>query len=291
MTLNLKDNGVHPDVRTMIQTHLLVQESIAGNAKSPGGPDWSQALNNPVADKRLDVLRRVALGDSISQAAREVGISYKAAWQAIDTLTNLCGVALVERTVGGAGGGGARITHQGLQLLGLADALAQARQQVLASFGAAAVRIGGLGLRTSMRNQLPCRVLRCSTAAPDDPTVQVSLQTQGGAHLGSSLTRESADLLGLAPGLAVLVMCKATAVAVVPVPEAGDALPADAAATCFLTGSVQRLSAGVGRDEVVLALPGGGSWVGFAQHPFTPGVGSDVRAQMASSALVIGLTG
>ena len=29
-----------------------------------------------------------------------MGVSYKAAWQAVDTLTNLAGVALVERVVG-----------------------------------------------------------------------------------------------------------------------------------------------------------------------------------------------
>ena len=278
----LVDNCGLPRLPNMTPSNPLQQDTHA--------PDWSQALDNPAADKRLDVLRRVALGGSISQAAREVGISYKAAWQAIDTLTNLSGVALVERTVGGAGGGGARITAQGLQLLRLADALALARQQVLGAFGSDAVRLGGLGLRTSMRNQLPCRVLRCATANPGDPMAQVTLQTQGGAELTSSVTRESADLLGLAPGLAVLVMCKATAVHVVSGVPQGRVSPDAAGLTCGLTGTVQRLAAGTDRDEVVLALPGGGSWVGFAAHPFAGQIGSTVSAQMAASALVIGLT-
>ncbi len=253
--------------------------------------NWSQALDNPAADKRLDVLRRVALGDSISQAAREVGISYKAAWQAIDTLTNLSGVALVERTVGGSGGGGARITPQGVQLLSLADALALARAQVMTAFGAGAVRLGGLGMRTSMRNQLPCRVLRCDLATPADPMVQVLLQTPGGAQLVSSVTAESADLLALVPGLAVLVMCKATAVSVVfGSPEEWEPAPSGEA-NCVLTGVVQRLASGIARDEVVLALAGGGSWVGFAAHPFAGQIGSTACARMAASALVIGLAG
>ena len=83
----------------------------------------SEALGHAPSDKRLEVLRRVAETGSISQAARDAGISYKAAWQAIDTLGNLSGQTLVERTVGGSGGGGARITVQGLQLLALADEL------------------------------------------------------------------------------------------------------------------------------------------------------------------------
>ncbi|WP_343593612.1 LysR family transcriptional regulator, partial [Paracidovorax wautersii] len=67
---------------------------------------YSEALGHGLADRRIAILRHIGEGGSISQAARAVGVSYKAAWQALDTLTNLAGVPLVERLVGGAGGGG-----------------------------------------------------------------------------------------------------------------------------------------------------------------------------------------
>lgn len=70
----------------------------------------ANAFAHGIADKRIEVLRKIAETGSISQAAREAGISYKAAWQAIDTLTNLTGVSLVEKSVGGIGGGGAKLT-------------------------------------------------------------------------------------------------------------------------------------------------------------------------------------
>ncbi|MBS0316882.1 MAG: LysR family transcriptional regulator, partial [Proteobacteria bacterium] len=54
------------------------------------------ALRPGVADRRIDILRLIARTGSISQAARDAGVSYKAAWQALDTLTNLAGVPLVE---------------------------------------------------------------------------------------------------------------------------------------------------------------------------------------------------
>ena len=73
----------------------------------PQPPRLSDALSHGVADKRIDILRAIARTGSISQAARDVAVSYKAAWQAVDTLTNLAGVPLVERAVGGVGGGGA----------------------------------------------------------------------------------------------------------------------------------------------------------------------------------------
>jgi molybdate transport system regulatory protein len=250
--------------------------------------DLPQALVDSSADKRLDVLRQVAGGCSISQAAREVGVSYKAAWQAIDTLSNLSGQPLVERTVGGVGGGGAQITPQGLQLLSLADELAQARQQVLARFTGGEALAAGLGLRTSMRNQLPCTVQRCEAVADKDPTVWVHAETVGGMALSASVTRESADLLALAPGRSVLLLCKATAVAIAAggVPRG----PADPA-TCRLSGHVERVTEGGVRDEVVLALKGGGHWVGFAPHPFTVKAGSVATATMGAASLVVALPG
>lgn len=249
-----------------------------------------QALNNTLgnasSDKRLEVLRWVAQSGSISQAAREVGISYKAAWQAIDTLTSLSGAPLVERTVGGAGGGGAQITPQGMQLLALAGELASARAGVLARFAGGAALAGGLGLRTSMRNQLPCVVARFVLTAPDDPVLGVVLRTPGGSELAASLTRESADLLGLAEGAAVLAMCKATAVSV-STPQANQAPVASG--MCALAGQVERSSGGGTRDEVTLALPGGGHWVGFAEPGWAAGEGAAAVAVMSSSALVIGV--
>ena len=246
-----------------------------------GLPD---ALSDASADKRLEVLRRIAGGASISQAARECGISYKAAWQAVETLSALSGQVLVERSVGGAGGGGARITPAGEQLLQLADALAQARAAVLARFAGQA----GLGLRTSMRNQLACRVEALHAETEQDPTVWVRARTAGGVPLCASVTRESADLLGLAPGLGVLLLCKATAVSVGQ-PHEATALADEALAWCRFNGVVERVTPGLERDEVVLALPGGGHWVGFAPHPVGLAAGQLAGASVAASALVVAL--
>ncbi len=243
----------------------------------------TEALGHAVSDKRLEVLRRVSETGSISQAARDAGISYKAAWQAIDTLTSLSGATLVERTVGGSGGGGALVTAQGLQLLALADALAQARAAVLARFAGGPALAGGLGLRTSMRNQLPCEVLGCEPVSPDDPMVLIRLRTVGGALLASSVTRESADLLALQPGAGVLVLCKATAVRI----TAGQSVAHKL--TQRLRGRIDRIARGQERDEVVIALEGGGQWVGFAERPFTARRGQWACATMPAEALVVGL--
>ena len=251
----------------------------------------NEALGHTASDKRLEVLRRVGQTGSISQAARDAGISYKAAWQAIETLTHLSGLPLVDRSVGGSGGGGARITPQGLQLLALADELAQARAQVLARHAQGGA--GGalpplhLGLRTSMRNQVPC-VVTAVTAVAHGPMVAVDLRTPCGQALASLVTRESADLLGLAPGLGVLALCKATAVAVGPAVE-GTTAQAQPGTGCTLQGVVADVSPGLGAQEVALTLPSGHLWVGFA--PQTEGlvVGRAASGRFAPSAVVMGL--
>src|ERR1035437_2957947 len=114
---------------------------------------YAGALGHAITDKRIEILRLVGQSGSISQAARDAGVSYKAAWQALDTLSNMGGAPLVARSVGGVGGGGARLTPAGEQLLDAARQMDGARRDVLARFsGGAAQALSGVGLRTSMRN-------------------------------------------------------------------------------------------------------------------------------------------
>lgn len=243
----------------------------------------NSALSHATADKRVDILRLVAKTGSISQAARDAGVSYKAAWQAIDTLTNLAGVPLVESAVGGAGGGGARITEAGLQLLAAADELAQARGQVLARLqaGGATDAVAPLSIRTSMRNQLPCRV-----AALEDKgqIVRVRLALSDGSPLASRITRESAELLGLQEGLPVYALCKATAVTV---RRAGER----SASGNLLPGRAARVSRGESGDEVAATLEAGLQLVGFAPASSGLRAGSRVVMAMDESAVVIALAG
>ncbi|MBC7202769.1 MAG: LysR family transcriptional regulator, partial [Pusillimonas sp.] len=168
------------------------------------------ALGHEVTDKRIDVLRRIDTVGSISEAARDAGISYKAAWQAIETLGNLAGTPLVEKAVGGAGGGGARLTAAGRQVLEAFGYFAKVRQAVMQQ-ALATGPMAILGLRTSMRNQWVCTIQKLDS---DEHGQRVTLALSDGTLIRSVLTLESAQLLGLKPGLEVLALCKATAVSI-----------------------------------------------------------------------------
>ena len=156
--------------------------------RDASSPDLAEVLSHPSTDKRIDILRRIGSSGSISEAARRSGVSYKAAWQALETLSNLAGTPLVEKAVGGSGGGGAVLTAAGQHVLDAAALLDRARADVLAVLDpgtGTGVGRAAMALRTSMRNQFPCTVKSLRVAGG---LVRVGMQLPGGALLHARIT-------------------------------------------------------------------------------------------------------
>lgn len=249
---------------------------------------FDEVLASASTDRRLEVLRAIHHAGSISEAARANGVSYKAAWQALETLSNLAGVPLVAKAVGGSGGGGARLTPEGVRVLQAADLLHSARQQALAQIQQSAGESGmnwqglaGVGLRTSMRNQLPCTVKAIARAAG---VARISLALADGQALVSRITLESLELLGLQPRQSVLAMFKATAVTIAPtIVAAGD--------VNLLHGQVARRGASATGLEVSLQLASGLALVGFADAHSPLKLRQRAMAAVEPNAVVIAVTG
>jgi len=68
---------------------------------------------------KADLLDGIDRRGSIAAAGREMGMSYKRAWELIGTLNAMFRAPLVTRTRGGAGGGGAALTETGREVLAL----------------------------------------------------------------------------------------------------------------------------------------------------------------------------
>jgi len=66
----------------------------------------------------FEMLGNIRQHGSISQAASALGFSYRYAWGLIKEAENALGLKLVEKQAGGASGGGASLTSEGLNLLG-----------------------------------------------------------------------------------------------------------------------------------------------------------------------------
>lgn len=73
--------------------------------------------------RRVDLLAEIDRTQSISAAARNLGISYRHAWLMVQDANTTAGKTLVESAVGGKSGGGARLTEYGRRALGLFNEL------------------------------------------------------------------------------------------------------------------------------------------------------------------------
>ena len=72
---------------------------------------------------KAHLLELIAEKQSISEAARQMKMSYKRAWQLIEALNACFREPLVESSTGGRQGGGSRLTKTGQQVLALYGAI------------------------------------------------------------------------------------------------------------------------------------------------------------------------
>lgn len=82
---------------------------------------------------KAELLERIDRCGSIAAAGREMGMSYKRAWELVGTLNAMFRAPLVESTRGGPGGGGAVLTQAGREVLELYRAFEQEAAEAGAS--------------------------------------------------------------------------------------------------------------------------------------------------------------
>jgi molybdate transport system regulatory protein len=214
------------------------------------------------SERWLELLAQLEQKRSIVRAAKAVGLSYKAAWDAIDTMNNLAEQALVERSAGGRGGGGTRLTASGEQLVRTYQLVRQENslflQRLNQQLGATAGELrllGRIGMRSSARNQFSGTVARVRAGAVND---EIEVELKGGQRLTALITCESTQQLALARGVAVVAWVKASSVMIACEDEDVSARSSmRLSARNRLRGQIARLVNGAVSTEVVVALPGG----------------------------------
>ena len=65
---------------------------------------------------KVDLLEEIERSGSISQAARELGLSYRRAWTLVDTMNKSFKSYLVQGSAGGGKGGGSHLTPLGKKI-------------------------------------------------------------------------------------------------------------------------------------------------------------------------------
>jgi molybdate transport system regulatory protein len=146
---------------------------------------------------RIDLLESVDRLGSITRAAQDVGLSYKAAWDAVDAMSNLADRPLMIRATGGQHGGGSQLTER---------LLAQMQAQVH-DFDKLNELIKAITMKTSARNQLRGTVKAVHKGAVN---ADVILDIGDGLEIFANITNEAVEDLGLKPGRAAVALIKAS---------------------------------------------------------------------------------
>ncbi len=95
---------------------------------------WINKENKAFIGKgRVELLKNIQIHGSISKAAKQMKMSYKAAWDSVDIMNNLAKEPLVTKVTGGKGGGGTVITTYAKEIIKAYDELTQLHKNYLSN--------------------------------------------------------------------------------------------------------------------------------------------------------------
>ena len=235
-----------------------------------------------LGDTRIRLLEAIATHGSISQAAKAVPLSYKAAWDAIDAMNNLAEQPLVVRSTGGKNGGGTLLTEHGRKTVALYRAL-EAEYQAALDRLAASMQDGSAGdfaqfsrllkrlsMKTSARNQFAGHIVGLREGHVD---YEVRLKLDEDNEVVAVITRESAETLGLSIGMEVSALVKSSSVLLLTDPNVRTT------ARNHLWGEITRLHDGPVNAEITLAMKSGKTVCAVVTHDSVEKLGLAVGGQ------------
>ncbi|GGA86469.1 transcriptional regulator [Brucella endophytica] len=210
-----------------------------------------------IGRERIRLLEAVARSGSITAGAKAAGLSYKAAWDALDAMANLFGQPLLETRAGGRAGGGARLTPTGLRVVEAFHRLEAELSQLLArlepELAGTGIRplhlVSGFLMKTSARNALRGTI---TGIVSDTLMAEIAVAINEDTTIHALVTNESVRELGLVPGREAIVLIKAPFVIIAP----GGDRPAISVRNC-VPGTVLRCETSPVNAEIVLDIGGG----------------------------------
>jgi molybdate transport system regulatory protein len=151
------------------------------------------------------LLRSIAETNSLTDAARQVGVSYRNAWDRIDRMESRSGRKVLTSKSGGAAGGSSRLTPEGLALLnefkGIREYLFDALDDRISA--------ENVGYKLSARNRIHARITAIETGGI---TSSIKMVAARPVALTSIISKEAVEDLGLKVGDDVEAVIKSTEV-------------------------------------------------------------------------------
>lgn len=222
-----------------------------------------------LGDTRIRLLEAIDQHGSISQAAKAVPLSYKAAWDAIDAMNNLADQPLVLRSTGGKNGGGTQLTEYGRKVVALYRALEAEYQAALdrltesmndgqaSDFKQFRQLLKRMSMKTSARNVFAGHVVGLREGHVD---FEVRLKLDDENEIVAVITGESAESLGLTIGMEISALVKSSSVLLLNDPNLKTT------ARNHLWGEVTHIHDGPVNSEVTLTMKSGKSICAVVTH-------------------------
>jgi len=210
-----------------------------------------ELFNQPfLLEKRIQLLMSIKKTGSINKAAKDVPMSYKSAWEAIEAMNNLSITPIVQRETGGAGGGGTTLTPYGENLLDTYFLLKNEQKKFLENLEritdlntGSLKTIRRLSMQISARNQIIGVVEKISLGAVN---AEVLIKLKSENTLVSIITNTATENLGLNIGDEVIAVIKSSNVLLST--ESGIKL----SARNSLKGEIESINQGEINSEVVI---------------------------------------
>ena len=204
---------------------------------------------------RVELLQLIDTTGSINAAAKTMKMSYKAAWERINSMNALADHPLIDRTTGGKGGGGTKLTPYARELIATFHRFNELHRQFIDRFSEAgndpqrlARILSRTFLTTSARNQLPATLTKIDTNGLHST---LTLTLAGGDILRSTITAKSVENMGLSVGCDLYAIIKSSDIHIV------SALPSSDTTNNILSGTVETLETSGDNIEIALRLEGG----------------------------------
>jgi molybdate transport system regulatory protein len=161
---------------------------------------------------RIDLLEHIERYGSISKAAREMKMSYKAAWDAVNDMNTLSSEPIVIRETGGKGGGGTVLTKKGREYIKIykeIEILQNKLFNLLNNKGDTLTHLMQIGkrltLQTSARNQYTGKITSIESSLVK---FNVVLDIGSEEMMNATITQKSAKAMEVDIGSSVFALIK-----------------------------------------------------------------------------------
>ncbi len=173
----------------------------------PSAKIWIEYKGKPLIGKGgAEILEAISKQNSLSKAAETLHMSYRYLWNYIQQIGNTLGEPIVETYKGGkAGGGGAKLTKVGKNLLYEYNRLEGRLNEFLSNAKQAEVK----GLKLSARNNFKGKVVAVDKGVI---TAKVKIEIKVPTTVTAVITKEAVEDLDLKVGDEVHAIVKSTEV-------------------------------------------------------------------------------